>query len=85
MQVLKSFQSVQLIWIYFVVERFPTSSNVIVLILCTTAPPTVLCKWLAPMFFDDTAKVSTKPSKENSPLKEFFTWTVRIRNCYSGN
>ena len=33
------FQSVQLIWIYFVVDRSPTTSNLINLFFCTRFPP----------------------------------------------
>ena len=33
------FQSVQLIWIYFVVGRSPTTSNLIDLFFCTRFPP----------------------------------------------
>ena len=33
------FQSVQLIWIYFVVDRSPTTSNLTNLFFCTRFPP----------------------------------------------
>ena len=43
------FQSVQLNWRYFVVGRSPTTSNSIVLCLCTKFPVGGLRKWEAPL------------------------------------
>ena len=39
------FQSVQLIWIYFVVAHSPNTSNLIDLFFRTRFPPGGLCKW----------------------------------------
>ena len=41
MQFFHSFQSVQLIWIYFVASRSPSTSNFILLCSCTKFPPNI--------------------------------------------
>ena len=41
MQLFHSFWSVQLIWIYFVASRSPSTSNFIVLCSCTKFPPNI--------------------------------------------
>ena len=41
MRFFHSFQSVQLLWIYFVASRSPSTSDFIVLCSCTTFPPNI--------------------------------------------
>ena len=55
------YQFVQLIWIYFVVGRSPTTSNLIDLFFCTRFPPGGLCKWC-------TSRVQQCSPKSISPM-----------------